>query len=726
MERELSSSTMQSAAGAGVSNDNSNAPAGSTSVTNPSVVLETSVEKRFVPHSQSEILKGMVTIKAPVDPSGTSRAPLDLVAVIDRSGSMAGSKLILVKETLTFIVDQLQECDRLAIVAYATDVTVAVDLVSMDAKGKIQALSAVKDIQATSQTNLSGGLLAGVDIIRKNWKKSSVSSVILFTDGLANVGLTNPAQIVASMEGVLKGFECNVFSLGFGSDHQPSLLRAIAQAGHGVYYYIDTEESIATAFAHCVGGLLSVVVQNAILSLVPANGVAIPKVFCKDKKDGWNIYLGDMYSEEQRDIVFEVVVPILPAEQENFLLAKVNLECINVVSCKPEQFQCDIVISRSDARNIVEPVNVDNNNSTAAGAGSNLISSSIKIDMQCNRIIAAVAMDEAVQSIESGQTQMAQPILVNAIQTIEHSRSAQQPYAKSLVADLQECAQDLSSSSTVSAGTKKLSSLSTTHWHQRSSKVTAASSNANQKKMLSLMEKSRRKQILKCDKCRMVGHYARDCLQEAGSAATPEAELQRALQFLTCTKCGKQGHSAVDCLQQNSNTCHVCGKTGHFARECPDKDKCHFCGLTGHVSQECPKKRDVCNKCGKAGHFAKDCTEGDRKSTGTKCFHCGQSGHFARECPQQQQQQQQGAGASSSVVGSSSNNNNSNVAAPSAGGKCHNCGQAGHFARECPNRGASSSSFSSSSSSGARGGCHNCGKPGHFARECPEKRQRRY
>lgn len=36
----------------------------------------------------------------------TSRAPVDIVAVIDKSGSMRGPKIELVKKTLLFVIDQ--------------------------------------------------------------------------------------------------------------------------------------------------------------------------------------------------------------------------------------------------------------------------------------------------------------------------------------------------------------------------------------------------------------------------------------------------------------------------------------------------------------------------------------------------------------------------------------------------------------------------------------------
>jgi secreted protein with Ig-like and vWFA domain len=44
---------------------------------------------------------------------------LDLVAVLDKSGSMVGEKLALMKKTMNFIVDQLTIEDRLSIVTYS-------------------------------------------------------------------------------------------------------------------------------------------------------------------------------------------------------------------------------------------------------------------------------------------------------------------------------------------------------------------------------------------------------------------------------------------------------------------------------------------------------------------------------------------------------------------------------------------------------------------------------
>lgn len=38
-----------------------------------------------------------------------SRAPVDIVAVIDKSGSMSGEKIALVRETLLFVIEQCKQ-----------------------------------------------------------------------------------------------------------------------------------------------------------------------------------------------------------------------------------------------------------------------------------------------------------------------------------------------------------------------------------------------------------------------------------------------------------------------------------------------------------------------------------------------------------------------------------------------------------------------------------------
>ena len=84
----------------------------------------------------------------------------------------------------------MNEKDRLSVVSYDTDVNLEFGLQNIDKKGKDFALKMIKSIQSGSSTNLSGGLMKGLCQMIDRKKKNEVASVLLFTDGLANHGIT--------------------------------------------------------------------------------------------------------------------------------------------------------------------------------------------------------------------------------------------------------------------------------------------------------------------------------------------------------------------------------------------------------------------------------------------------------------------------------------------------------------------------------------------------------
>ena len=82
------------------------APIAATTAADSISVSATAEYDRY-PHSSEQACWAIASFKAPFyEP--TSRAPVDIVAVIDKSGSMRGTKLDLVKKTLLFVVDQCE------------------------------------------------------------------------------------------------------------------------------------------------------------------------------------------------------------------------------------------------------------------------------------------------------------------------------------------------------------------------------------------------------------------------------------------------------------------------------------------------------------------------------------------------------------------------------------------------------------------------------------------
>jgi len=410
-------------------NDNSKSADDSKShIQENKVKLSATVEYASVGFNETKELLVLGTIHAPAyEPDErSSRAPIDLVAVIDRSGSMSGEKLELVIETLKFMLQQLKAEDRLSLVSYDTSVTVDVPLQKMSTENKTLALDKITKLKAGSSTNLSGGLISGLEQLLNRETMNEVASVLLFTDGLANHGLTKTQEIVEVVDKTrakMKG-ACTVFSFGYGKDHDSNMLKAIAEKGMGLYYYIENADDIPESFADCIGGLLSVVAQNISLTIESTNSTTIKKLLThftnkKESDTKHTVQLGDLYSEENRNVVCNVVLPKLEKETDSLDILKFTLSYFNVCSASHEKETCVATVKRPTT--------------TPEGQVRDYF-----LDRQRNRLQVADTIEAAKTVADSGNLDQARQMIKSTIASVQQSLSGNDEYCKSLISDLQE------------------------------------------------------------------------------------------------------------------------------------------------------------------------------------------------------------------------------------------------------------------------------------------------
>jgi Ca-activated chloride channel family protein len=104
-----------------------------------------------------------------------------------------------------------------------------------------------------------------------------MNRVLLLSDGLANQGLTDPNAIAievktASQRGV------GTTTLGLGDDYNEDLLEAMARAGDGNYYYVESPVQLADLFQTELQGLMATLGRNVRLAVRPAEGVILGDV----------------------------------------------------------------------------------------------------------------------------------------------------------------------------------------------------------------------------------------------------------------------------------------------------------------------------------------------------------------------------------------------------------------------------------------------------------------
>ena len=191
-----------------------------------------------------------------------AREDAALTFVIDTSGSMEREgRLELVKEALRLLVDGLGRNDSVAIVTFGDDARVLLEPTRATDSRLI--LSVIDELQPGGSTNLEAGLRLGYDLARSSLTENGIDRVVLASDGVANVGLTDSESILGSIRrDAAAGIELISVGVGMGN-YNDTLLEQLADQGDGFYAYVNVLDEARQLFTEDLTGSLQTVALDA-------------------------------------------------------------------------------------------------------------------------------------------------------------------------------------------------------------------------------------------------------------------------------------------------------------------------------------------------------------------------------------------------------------------------------------------------------------------------------
>lgn len=206
------------------------------------------------------------------DVSGRRRPKLNLSLVLDRSGSMDGSKMERAREAAKYCVEQLLPADRLSVVIFDDRVEVLIPSQPVENKAGLKEMLA--RVYARNSTALHEAWVRGGMQVSEHLDTEAINRVLLITDGLANVGITSTDEIVSQAQGLFKrGVSSS--TIGIGADFNEDLLMPMAEAAGGNAWHVQEPEDMQRIFAVELEGLIAQFAHTVTLGLVPADGVRL-------------------------------------------------------------------------------------------------------------------------------------------------------------------------------------------------------------------------------------------------------------------------------------------------------------------------------------------------------------------------------------------------------------------------------------------------------------------
>ncbi|MCP4399644.1 MAG: VWA domain-containing protein [bacterium] len=172
---------------------------------------------------------------------------VDMVIVLDQSGSMQGQKIEFARQAISTLLSGLSEEDRFAIVGYADGVWKYSNLEHVGNSKRSEFHSIVANLYPGGNTNLGAGLQEGIDTLLSAPKQGNIEKVILISDGLANRGIVD-TNALGNIASIALQKEFAITSVGVGHDFNEQLMTAIADRGAGNYYYLANPQAFAEVF----------------------------------------------------------------------------------------------------------------------------------------------------------------------------------------------------------------------------------------------------------------------------------------------------------------------------------------------------------------------------------------------------------------------------------------------------------------------------------------------
>jgi Ca-activated chloride channel family protein len=251
-----------------------------------------------------------------IDAAHWDRQPLNLVAVVDKSGSMDGEPLGRVRASLHQILKQLRPGDQISIVLYGDRSYRHLEPTRVNLINKAWIDAKIDAIASNGSPDMESGLQVGYETAFESQKGfKGVTRVMLFTDEQPNVGATDAdtfmgMAMAASQRGV------GLTTIGVGEQFDGALATRISSVRGGNLFFLNSDEDVKGVFGVKLDAMVSELAYDVTVTIHPRDGYRISGVFGvpgealeKDGEDGVRLVVPTAFFSTNGGGIFVALAP---------------------------------------------------------------------------------------------------------------------------------------------------------------------------------------------------------------------------------------------------------------------------------------------------------------------------------------------------------------------------------------------------------------------------------
>ena len=241
-------------------------------------------------------------------PERTDRTPVNVAFVIDRSGSMEGSRIAQAREAAIMAVNRLDGNDVASVVIFDNKVDVLV--AARNVTDQLYFTDRIRQIGVRGSTAIYDGVTEGAAQVRKFKDARRLNRVVLLSDGLANVGPSRPENF-AALGRALLAEGISVSTIGLGHDYNEDLMLQLARASDGNHAFASAPADLVQIFNKEFDDVLASCAQTVSIDVELAPGVRVVRALSRDGNiEGQHatFQLNQVYAATEHYVLLELEV----------------------------------------------------------------------------------------------------------------------------------------------------------------------------------------------------------------------------------------------------------------------------------------------------------------------------------------------------------------------------------------------------------------------------------